>query len=91
MEGVDLEFRESALLLIAKKALERKTGARGLRSIMEHSLLDIMYELPSLTNLSKVVVDEGVIRGDSAPLLIYEDKPAAEATAWAKFSNPKRL
>ncbi len=81
MEGVDLEFRESALLLIAKKALERKTGARGLRSIMEHSLLDIMYELPSLTNLSKVVVDEGVIRGDSAPLLIYEDKPAAEATA----------
>ena len=48
MEGVDLEFRESALLLIAKKALERKTGARGLRSIMEHSLLEIMYELPSL-------------------------------------------
>jgi ATP-dependent Clp protease ATP-binding subunit ClpX len=79
MEGVDLEFRESALLLIAKKALERKTGARGLRSIMEHSLLEIMYELPSLKNLSKVVVDEGVIRGDTPPILIYEDKPAEEA------------
>jgi ATP-dependent Clp protease ATP-binding subunit ClpX len=76
MEGVDLEFREAALLLIAKKALERKTGARGLRSIMEHSLLEIMYELPSLKNLSKVVIDEGVIRGDGTPILIYADKPA---------------
>ena len=80
MEGVDLEFRESALLLIAKKALERKTGARGLRSIMEHSLLEIMYELPSLKNLSKVVIDEGVISGESQPILIYEDK-ATEAVA----------
>lgn len=80
MEGVDLEFRESALLLIAKKALERKTGARGLRSIMEHSLLEIMYELPSLENLSKVVVDEGVISGESAPILIYEDRPREEVT-----------
>ncbi|MDP1766101.1 MAG: ATP-dependent Clp protease ATP-binding subunit ClpX [Methylotenera sp.] len=79
MEGVELEFRESALLLIAKKALERKTGARGLRSILEHSLLDIMYELPSLENLSKVVIDEGVIRGDTPALLIYEDKAAEEA------------
>lgn len=79
MEGVELEFRESALLLIAKKALERKTGARGLRSILEHSLLDIMYELPSLKNLSKVVVDEGVVRGDTPAILIYADKPAEEA------------
>jgi ATP-dependent Clp protease ATP-binding subunit ClpX len=79
MEGVDLEFRESALLLIAKKALERKTGARGLRSIMEHALLEIMYELPSLENLSKVVVDEGVIKGETPPILIYEDKPSEEA------------
>jgi ATP-dependent Clp protease ATP-binding subunit ClpX len=75
MEGVELEFRDSALQLIAKKALERKTGARGLRSIMEHSLLEIMYELPSIENLSKVVVDDNVIKGDAAPLLIYEDKP----------------
>ncbi len=79
MEGVDLEFRESALLLIAKKALERKTGARGLRSIMEHALLEIMYELPSLENLSKVVVDEGVIKGETPPILIYQDKPSEEA------------
>ena len=81
MEGVDLEFREAALLLIAKKALERKTGARGLRSIMEHSLLEIMYELPSLKNLSKVVIDEGVIRGDGTPILIYADKPEASPEA----------
>ncbi|MDX1914483.1 MAG: ATP-dependent Clp protease ATP-binding subunit ClpX [Methylophilus sp.] len=82
MEGVDLEFRENALLLIAKKALDRKTGARGLRSIMEHSLLDIMYELPSIENLSKVVIDEGVIEGQSPPILIYsETKKRAESAS----------
>jgi ATP-dependent Clp protease ATP-binding subunit ClpX len=75
MEGVELEFRESALKLVAKKALERKTGARGLRSILEHSLIDIMFDLPSLTNLSKVVVDEGVIRGETPPLLMYAEQP----------------
>jgi ATP-dependent Clp protease ATP-binding subunit ClpX len=75
MEGVDLEFRDSALHLIAKKALERKTGARGLRSILEHSLLDIMYDLPSVANLSKVVVDDGVIKGETPPLMIYQDVP----------------
>jgi len=79
MEGVDLEFRESALLLIAKKALERKTGARGLRSILEHSLLEIMYDLPSIENLSKVVIDEGTIKGDSQPLMIFQDKPTVDA------------
>ncbi|HEY0562223.1 MAG TPA: ATP-dependent Clp protease ATP-binding subunit ClpX [Methylophilus sp.] len=79
IEGVDLEFRESALLIIAKKALARKTGARGLRSIMEHALLDIMYELPSIENLSKVVIDEGVINAESPPILIYsEPKKRAE-------------
>jgi len=81
MEGVELEFRESALLLIAKKALERKTGARGLRSIMEHALLDIMFELPSMPNLVKVVVDEGVVRGDSPPILIYSDEPRVAESA----------
>ena len=82
MEGVDLEFRESALLLISKKALERKTGARGLRSIMEQALLEIMFDLPSLPNLSKVVVDEGVVRGDTPPILIYSDEPRlAESTS----------
>jgi ATP-dependent Clp protease ATP-binding subunit ClpX len=79
MEGVELEFRDAALLLIAKKALERKTGARGLRSILEHALLEIMYELPSLKNLSKVVIDEGVIRGDTPAILIFADTPAEEA------------
>jgi ATP-dependent Clp protease ATP-binding subunit ClpX len=81
MEGVDLEFRESALKLVAKKALERKTGARGLRSILEHSLIDIMFDLPSLTNLSKVVVDEGVVRGETPPLLIYSDQPRVAESA----------
>ncbi|WP_334106389.1 ATP-dependent Clp protease ATP-binding subunit ClpX [Methylobacillus sp.] len=81
MEGVELEFREPALHMIAKKALERKTGARGLRSIMEHALLEIMYDLPSLSNLSKVVIDEGVIKGDSPPILIYADEPKLETAS----------
>lgn len=81
MEGVDLEFRESALHLISTKALERKTGARGLRSIMEHALLEIMFDLPSLPNLSKVVVDEGVIRGETPPILIYSDQPRVAESA----------
>lgn len=75
MEGVDLEFRESALKLVSKKALERKTGARGLRSILEHALIDVMFDLPTLQNVSKVVVDENVVRGDTPPLLIYSDQP----------------
>ncbi|MDP8567123.1 ATP-dependent Clp protease ATP-binding subunit ClpX [Methylophilus aquaticus] len=73
MEGVELEFEDSALRLIAKKALERKTGARGLRSILEHSLLDLMYELPSMQGLSKVIVDAGAIEHTSEPVLIYQD------------------
>lgn len=81
MEGVELEFRESALHLIARKALERKTGARGLRSILEHSLLDVMYDLPSIENLSKVVIDEGTIKGESPPLMIFQDKPNASKKA----------
>ena len=75
MEGVELEFREPALKAIAKKALGRRTGARGLRSIIEHSLLDIMFDLPSMSNVSKVVVDESTINGDTQPLLIYSDQP----------------
>lgn len=81
MEGVELEFREAALRLVAKKALERKTGARGLRSILEHSLIEIMFDLPSMTNLSKVVVDEGVVRGETPPLLMYSDQPRAAESA----------
>jgi ATP-dependent Clp protease ATP-binding subunit ClpX len=75
MEGVELEFRDHALTAIAKRALERRTGARGLRSIIEHALLDIMFDLPSLANVQKVVVDEGAITGDGKPLLIYSDQP----------------
>ena len=73
MEGVGLEFRAEALKAIALKALERKTGARGLRSILEAVLLDTMYEIPSQSDVSKVVVDENVILGSSKPLLIYEN------------------
>ena len=75
MEGVELEFREDALDAVAKKALARKTGARGLRSILEHTLLDTMYDLPSMSNVSKVVVDDGVVNGESKPLMIYADQP----------------
>ena len=80
MEGVDLEFRADALKAVAHKALERKTGARGLRSILEGVLLDTMYEIPSQSDVSKVVIDESVIEGSSKPLLIYENsEPQAKA------------
>jgi ATP-dependent Clp protease ATP-binding subunit ClpX len=75
MEGVELEVRDQALKAVARRALARKTGARGLRSILEHSLLDIMFDLPSLDNVVKVVVDEGAIGGDTKPILIYADQP----------------
>jgi len=75
MEGAELEVRESALKAIAKRALERKTGARGLRSILEHTLLNTMFDLPSTENVIKVVVDEGTITSDAPPLLIYSDQP----------------
>lgn len=75
MEGVELEVREGALKAISRKAMERKTGARGLRSILEHTLLNTMFDLPSMENVVKVVVDEGTITSDAAPLLIYSDQP----------------
>jgi ATP-dependent Clp protease ATP-binding subunit ClpX len=74
MEGAELEFRDDALRAIARKAMERKTGARGLRSIIENVLLDTMFDLPSLDNISKVVIDESVIGGENSPILIYEDQ-----------------
>ena len=79
MEDVDLEFRPDALKAVARKALERKTGARGLRSILEGILLDTMYEIPSQKDVSKVVIDESVIDGSSQPLLIYENSEPAKA------------
>jgi ATP-dependent Clp protease ATP-binding subunit ClpX len=82
MEGVELEFRPDALAAIARKALKRKTGARGLRTIVESVLLDTMYDLPSLENVSKVVVDESVIEHKSDPYLIYQTPaPAAKAAS----------
>jgi len=74
MEGVDLEFRASALAAVARRALKRRTGARGLRSILEQALLDVMYELPSMQNVQKVVVDEHTIEGVGKPLVIYSDE-----------------
>ncbi len=81
LEGVELEFRADALKAVAQRALERKTGARGLRSILENVLLDTMYDIPSQEGVSKVVVDESVIQGASKPLLIYasNDLPAKAA------------
>ena len=79
MEGVEVDFREDALRAVAEKATERKTGARGLRSILEAVLLDTMYELPSSESVSKVVIDESAIKGDSEPMLIYENVDKAKA------------
>lgn len=73
MEDVELEFREEALRAISRKAIERNTGARGLRSIMENVLLDTMYELPCMENVAKVIVDEAVIEGKSKPLVLYNN------------------
>ena len=81
MEGAELEFREDALRAVARKAMERKTGARGLRSILEHVLLDTMYDLPSLDNVEKVVIDESMIDGDSKPLFIYESPEQRAASS----------
>jgi ATP-dependent Clp protease ATP-binding subunit ClpX len=80
MEGAELEFREESLHAIARKSMERKTGARGLRTIVENILLNTMYELPSADNICKVVVDESVILGESEPFLVYEtEKKKASA------------
>jgi len=77
MEGTQLDIREEALQAIARRAMARKTGARGLRTIMESTLLNSMYELPSLENVSKVVVDESVIDGESEPFIVYANMPAS--------------
>jgi ATP-dependent Clp protease ATP-binding subunit ClpX len=77
MEGVELEFREDALRAVAQKAMERKTGARGLRTILENVLLDTMYDLPSMTNATKVVVDDAVVVGETKPYIIYETEEKA--------------
>jgi ATP-dependent Clp protease ATP-binding subunit ClpX len=77
MDGVELEIRPSALAAIARKALARKTGARGLRSILEHSLIDTMFDLPALDGVAKVVVDEHIIEDGAKPLLVYREQKAS--------------
>jgi ATP-dependent Clp protease ATP-binding subunit ClpX len=79
MDGVELEIRSSALAAIARKALARKTGARGLRSIMEHVLIDTMFDLPNLDGVAKVVVDEHNVEEGAKPLLVYREQAKASA------------
>ncbi len=86
MEGAELEIRPQALHAIARKAIQRKTGARGLRSILEAALLDVMFELPSKSNIKRVVLDEAAIEGNGEPLLVYED---AESISSGKSSSRK--
>ena len=81
MEGVELEIRPAAMAAVARRALERKTGARGLRSILESALLDTMYELPGMGNVVKVVIDEAMIDTDTKPILIYADSPKTSSAS----------
>jgi len=81
LEGVELQVRKDALKAIAKLAIERKTGARGLRSIMEHLLLDTMYDLPSLEGVEKVVINKAVVDGKKPPLLVYKEEPEKKKTS----------
>ncbi|MCD8494327.1 MAG: ATP-dependent Clp protease ATP-binding subunit ClpX [Burkholderiaceae bacterium] len=87
MEGAELEIRPQALHAIARKAIQRKTGARGLRSILEGALLDVMFDLPSHNNIKQVVLDEAAIEGDGEPLLVYED---SESRSSGK-SSPRKM
>jgi len=87
MEGAELEFRDEALSAVAKKAMQRKTGARGLRTILENVLLDTMYELPGLKNVSKVVVDDSVIEGHQKPYVVYK----TETTTTTDDETPRRV
>jgi len=84
MEGVEIQFRDDALKAIARKAKERKTGARGLRSIMESTLLDTMYNIPSQDGVTKVVIDGAVINGESEPLLMYESGESGQGKTASK-------
>lgn len=81
LEGVEIEIRPSALKAIADKAIERKSGARGLRSIVEQTLIDLMYEIPSMIGLKKVIIEEGVINDHTSPLYIYEGENMQDSCA----------
>ena len=81
LEGVEIDFREDGLRAVAEKAMERKTGARGLRSILENVLLESMYNIPSQPDVAKIVIDESVIKGESEPLLVYETQESKTRAA----------
>ena len=85
MDGVNLEFREDALRAIAKKAIERKTGARGLRSILEGILMDPMFDIPTATDIEEVIINEDVVTGTAQPLVVHTNK-GKEAKPTAKSS-----
>jgi ATP-dependent Clp protease ATP-binding subunit ClpX len=87
MEGAELEFRDEALKAVSRKAMQRKTGARGLRTILENVLLDTMYDLPSLRNVTKVVVDDGVIEGSTKPYIVYRSDEGRVAAV----EEPRRV
>ncbi len=91
MDGAELEFRDDGLAAIARKAMDRKTGARGLRTIMETILLDTMYQLPSLKNVSKVVVDESVVLGHAPPYVVYKSEDARGEKSGALAEEPRRV
>ena len=78
MDGARIEFRQDALCEVARQAMSRKTGARGLRSILENVLIDTMYHMPSITGVDRVIVDAGVIRGETKPFLIYNNDQGEE-------------
>jgi ATP-dependent Clp protease ATP-binding subunit ClpX len=88
MEGAELEFRDDALRAVARKAMQRKTGARGLRTILENVLLDTMYDLPSQENVTKIVVDEGVVNGETQPYVIYESDETSRSAAVEETQRP---
>jgi ATP-dependent Clp protease ATP-binding subunit ClpX len=87
MEGVELEVRPEALSAIAKKAIARKTGARGLRSILEGALMEVMYELPSMKNVQKVVIDESTLETGAKPLMVYKQSATDAAESEASLSK----
>jgi len=87
MEGCEIELCDDALAAVAQKAMERKTGARGLRTILEHVLLDTMYDLPSMENVNKVVVDAAVVNGESEPYLLLEENDDLIASGYKKAAS----
>jgi ATP-dependent Clp protease ATP-binding subunit ClpX len=84
LDNVELEFEDGAVVKLAEKAIERKTGARGLRSIIEHVMTDIMYEIPSRTDIKRVIVTESTIDKSEAPTLILKDKKQRKSTLAAE-------